>query len=65
MRTFVRNPVKFHRLLPDVSAEVVVGDVLNPDNVRRAVAGVGYPGSATTLSGYRRKSSLASCELRF
>ena len=40
VRAFVRNSDKFHRLLPDVPAEVVVGDALNPDDVRRALEGV-------------------------
>ncbi|MCK4315177.1 MAG: NAD-dependent epimerase/dehydratase family protein [Anaerolineae bacterium] len=40
IRAFVRDADKFHRLLPDVPAGVVTGDVLNPADVRRAVAGV-------------------------
>jgi len=40
VRVFVRDAEKFHRLLPDVPAEVVTGDALVPDDVRRAVAGV-------------------------
>jgi len=40
VRAFVRDARKFHRLLPDVPAEVVVGDALNPDDVWRAVEGV-------------------------
>lgn len=40
VRAFVRDAEKFHRLLPDVLAEVVTGDVLNPADVRRAVVGV-------------------------
>jgi len=40
VRAFVRNSDKFHRLLPDVPAEVVVGNALNRDDVRRAVEGV-------------------------
>jgi uncharacterized protein YbjT (DUF2867 family) len=40
VRAFVRNADKFRRLLPDVPAGVVTGDVLNPADVRRAVAGV-------------------------
>jgi nucleoside-diphosphate-sugar epimerase len=40
VRAFVRDEEKFKRLLPDVSVEVVHGDALNPDDVRRAMAGV-------------------------
>ena len=36
VRAFVRDADKFHRLLPDVPAEVVTGDALNPDDVHRA-----------------------------
>jgi len=39
VRAFVRDVEKFHRLLPDVPAEVVTGDALNPADVQRAVAG--------------------------
>ena len=37
VRAFVRDAEKFKRLLPDVSAEVITGDALNPDDVRQAV----------------------------
>ena len=40
VRAFVRDADKFHRLLPDVPAEVVTGDALNPDDVHRAVESV-------------------------
>ena len=39
VRAFVRDAEKFHRLLPDVPAEVVVGNILNADEVREAVKG--------------------------
>jgi len=39
VRVFVRDAEKFHRLLPDVPAEVLTGDALNPADVQRAVAG--------------------------
>lgn len=40
IRAFVRDAKKFHRLLPHVPAGVVTGDVLNPADVRRAMADV-------------------------
>ncbi len=40
IRAFVRDEEKFRRLLPDVSAEVITGNALNPDDVRQAVEDV-------------------------
>ena len=39
VRVFVRDAEKFRRLLPDVPAEVLTGDALNPADVQRAVVG--------------------------
>ena len=40
VRAFVRDAEKFKRLLPNVSAEVITGNALNPDDVRQAVEDV-------------------------
>ena len=40
VRALVRDEEKFKRLLPDVSAELVVGDILNAEDVRETVKGV-------------------------
>ncbi len=40
VRALVRDAEKFYRLLPDILAEAVIGDALNPKDVRRAVAEV-------------------------
>ena len=40
VRAFVRDEKKFRQLLPDISAEVITGNALNPDDVRQAVEDV-------------------------
>jgi len=39
VRAFVRDEERFRQKLPDVSVEVVVGDILSPEDVREAVSG--------------------------
>ena len=60
VRAFVRDAEKFKRLLPDVSAEVITGNALNPDDVRQAVEDVEVIFHASTfplrdLSGTSRR----------
>ena len=64
VRAFVRDEEKFKRLLPDVSAEVITGNALNPDDMRQAVEDVEVIFHASTFplhdlseTSRRRRSS--------